>query len=304
VNCSTKRSQPFITPEIQKAKSVRSRLETIYRKSKSDSDKENFKQQSRFVSKLITHSKRKYFRDLISESKHDRKKLWSNLNSLLHHNSRPALPSFISSKSMASSFMKFFSDKIAVLNSKLNPDSISPHSPPPPSPPTLMQFSSVSEADVRAAILSSSDSTCALDFIPTKLLKSCLDVFLPAVTTLINLCISESTVPSDFKTAIITPLLKKNNLPREELSSYRPVSNLNFISKILERVIYNQIVTHLNSFPSLSPFQSAYRKFHSVETALTRIQNDPLRSFEHQQVSALILLDMSAAFDTVSHNIL
>ena len=108
VNCSTKRSQSFITPEIRKAKSLRSRLETIYRKSKSDSDKENFKQQSRFVSKLITHSKRKYFRDLISESKHDRKKLWSNLNSLLHRNSRPALPSFISSKSMASSFMKFF----------------------------------------------------------------------------------------------------------------------------------------------------------------------------------------------------
>ena len=131
-----------------------------------------------------------------------------------------------------------------------------------------------------------------------------MDVFLPPITTLINLCISESTVPGDFKSAIVLPLLKKSNLPKDDLSSYRPVSNLNFISKILERVIYNQLLSHLSSFPSVSRFQSAYRKFHSVETALIRIQNDLLLSLERKQISALVLLDMSAAFDTVNYNIL
>ena len=305
VNCSTKHSQPFITPEIRKAKSLRSRLETIWRKSKSTLDKDNFKKQSKVLNKLLTAAKRSYYRNLVSDSKNNSKKLWANLNSILNRSSRSTLPTFVSGTSMATSFLNFFSDKISVLHSKLKPDSTSPHSPPPPhNPPSFTHFSRVTEDEIRAAILSSSNSSCALDFIPTKLLKSCLDVFLPPICTLINLCIYESSVPDDFKSAIVTPLLKKFNLPREELSSYRPISNLNFISKILERVMYNQLMSHLNSFPSFSRFQSAYRKFHSVETALTRIHSDLLLSFERKQVSALVLLDMSAAFDTVNHKIL
>src|SRR5207245_1264803 len=67
--------------------------------------------------------------------------------------------------------------------------------------------------------------------------------------------------------------IKKHSLPHDELSSYRPISNLNFISKILERITHSRLSDHLQSFPSLCPFQSAYREFHSTETALLRIYN-------------------------------
>jgi hypothetical protein len=93
-------------------------------------------------------------------------------------------------------------------------------------------------------------------------------------------------------------------LPIDDLSSYRPISNLNFISKILERVVCARLNDHLSSFPSLSPYQSAYRKFHSCETALLRITNDLLLACNKQKVSALVLLDLSAAFDTIDHHIL
>ena len=86
--------------------------------------------------------------------------------------------------------------------------------------------------------------------------------------------------------------------------SYRPISNLNFISKVLEKVIYSRLSAHLESFPALSKFQSAYRKFHSTETALLHIHNDLLLAMNKKQVSALVLLDLSAAFDTIDHNIL
>jgi len=99
-------------------------------------------------------------------------------------------------------------------------------------------------------------------------------------------------------------LLKKQSLPKDDLSSYRPISNLNFISKILEKVIYARLCRHLESFPSLSCFQSAYRKLHSTETALLRIHNDLSLAMNRQQVSALVLLDLSAAFDTIDHDIL
>ena len=98
--------------------------------------------------------------------------------------------------------------------------------------------------------------------------------------------------------------MKKPSLPKNELSNYRPISNLNFISKVLERVLYSRLCYHLDSFPSLSSFQSAYRKFYSTETALIRIHTDLCLAMDNQRVSALVLLDLSAAFDTIDHNIL
>ena len=158
--------------------------------------------------------------------------------------------------------------------------------------------------EVRRSLLASSDSSCALDCLPTWLLKACLDSLLPSITNLINLCISQSTVPSHFKHALVIPLLKKHSLPKEDLSSYRPISNLNFVSKVLEQIILARLMNHLNSFPSLPSVQSAYRKFHSVETALLKIHNDLSLAMDRKQVSALVMLDMSAAFDTVDHQIL
>ena len=97
-------------------------------------------------------------------------------------------------------------------------------------------------------------------------------------------------------------LVKKHNLPHDDLSSYRPISNLNFLSKVLEQVL-SRINIHLKTFPSLCRFQSAYRKFHSTETALLRIYNDLVLASNRKEVSALVLLDLSAAFDTIVNSI-
>ena len=105
-------------------------------------------------------------------------------------------------------------------------------------------------------------------------------------------------------TSLVTPLLKSNQLNKDDLASYRPISNLSFLSKVFERVLYFRLLVHLQSFSSLSAYQSAYRKLHSVETALLCVHNDLLTAMEKKQVSALILLDLSAAFDTVDHQIL
>src|SRR5215475_9962109 len=121
---------------------------------------------------------------------------------------------------------------------------------------------------------------------------------------LLNLCLTESTFPTIFKHAKVTPLLKKFNLPPDNLGNFRPISNLNFLSKLLERLILKRLLLHLNSFTSIPLFQSGFRKSHSTETALLRITNDLLLSMEKKQVSSLILLDLSAAFDTVDHHIL
>ena len=100
------------------------------------------------------------------------------------------------------------------------------------------------------------------------------------------------------------PLLKKPSLPPEDLNNYRPISNFNFISKILEKVVASRMNSHLSTNSLFLPFQSAYRSFHSTESTLLKIHNDIISSIDNSEVTALILLDLSAAFDTVDYSIL
>ena len=175
----------------------------------------------------------------------------------------------------------------------------------PINPPTILQnFEETTESEVREIIASMSNATCDLDVVPTQIFKMCLDGFIKPVTLLINKCFNSGHFPSQFKQAIVVPLIKKPSLPKEELSSYRPVSHLNFVSKVIEKIVQKRLLNHINSFSLLPMYQSAYRMYHSTETALLRVQNDLLLGIEKQKVSALALLDLSAAFDTVDHAVL
>ena len=143
-----------------------------------------------------------------------------------------------------------------------------------------------------------------LDFIPTSLLKSCSDTFSILIAHLANLSFSQGVFPSKFKLAQISPLLKKPGLSKSDPSNFRPISNLNTIGKILERLALARLLPHLSISPSFSPLQSAYRKFHSTETALLKLTNDIMDTIDSGKVTILAALDMSAAFDTLDHTTL
>ena len=109
--------------------------------------------------------------------------------------------------------------------------------------------------------------------------------------------------PDEWKSAVIKPLLKKKGLPLE-LKNYRPVSNLTFLSKILEKAAMNQINDHIESNNLLPAYQSAYRKYHGVETAMVKMYNDLLENIDKNQVTIVVMVDLSAAFDTIDIPIL
>ena len=119
-----------------------------------------------------------------------------------------------------------------------------------------------------------------------------------------NLSLKEGNFPETFKTAHVAPLLKKPTLDKEGMKNYRPVSNLSFVSKILEKVVAKRLISHINAAGLSNKIQSAYKKFHSTETALLKIQSDILSAMDKGKVTALVLLDLSAAFDTIDHSIL
>jgi len=165
-------------------------------------------------------------------------------------------------------------------------------------------FELVTIDEVVAAVRVLPDKNCALDPLRTPTLKSVIDVLAPFLTELFNRSLTTGYVPAVFQAAYISPRLKKVDLDSSDVRSYRPISNLSVLSKLLERLVARQLLAHLNSNGLLPRFQSAYRAHHSTETAVLKVLTDILLAVDAGDLSALVLLDLSAAFDTVDHGIL
>ena len=132
----------------------------------------------------------------------------------------------------------------------------------------LEVFPSTNTIEVHKIILESSSATCDLDVFPTALLKECLSELIEPLTDIVNLSLQGAAVPAATKRASVTPLIKKATLDPDSFKNYRPVSNLNFVSKVVEKVVAKRLLAHIQQNQLCSSFQSAYRAYHSTETAL------------------------------------
>ena len=145
--------------------------------------------------------------------------------------------------------------------------------------------------------------TCQLDIIPTNKLKEVLEGCPLAITHITNSSLDTSSFCEEWKEAIVKTLVMK--LPGWLVKiNYRPASNLGFISKFGEKATLEQFTEHCNQNSLLPEYQSAYRKEHSCKTNLVNLVNDILWGMENQLVTAVVILDLSAAFDTVGHHLL
>ena len=165
----------------------------------------------------------------------------------------------------------------------------------------LTTFMDATEVEIRNIIQLSPAKSCELYLLPTWLLKECI---VPTITDIVNMSFRDSLMPKSLKTALIRPLLKKTGLDSDILKNYRPVSNLTFISKVIEKVVSGRLNEHLIKNSMFDPLQSAYRHKHSTETALIKVQNDILSALDAGSSAVLLMLDLSAAFDTKDHDIL
>ena len=281
-------------------------LERKWRKERTEISKQLLRAQSRSVSSLIDEAKVLYYKARIQDGSDA--DLFNVVNELLGKQSVSPLPDHVNAVTLASDFSNFFSEKIAKIRRKLDDSRGEGDSVSQVQDSNVLNcldsFRPVTTDEVKRLVLSLPSKSCNIDPIPTWLLKKCLDVLLPVITRIINKSLECGEVPSSLKFAMVKPLLKKLSLDKDVLGNYRPVSNLAYLSKLIERVVAMRLNDHMSFHGMFDPNQSAYRKGHSTETFLLKVCDDMLRAMDEGKEGILILLDLSSAFDTVDHDIL
>ena len=211
------------------------------------------------------------------------------------------LPTIYPSADLPSIFIRHFTNKVEKLWANIASEHVTSTIVTGTTAATFSSFEKVSQLTVKDRILSSATKSCELVPIPSKLLIECLDSILPSLTDLHNSSLASGIFPQCFKSALVTPILKKKCLDRNDLNNYRPVSNLWFIAKILEKLVLSQVSSYLNSHDLYNTCQSAYRPGHSTETANLKVVNDLFLSLNKGNISVLAMLDFSSTFDTIDH---
>ena len=251
-----------------------------------------------------------YYASSIEKSKTDSKTLYKTVHELTGYKKERILPSYSCDDIIAEDMAEYFVNKITKIRQNLEEAQLQEinnqlsSGPKEKSISELSCFKPINTANLKITIQSLQKKFCLLDPIPTTVLMQKIDLLLPFMCEAINTSIEECTFPQNLKKAVITPIIKDSTSDRNNLRNYRPVSCLSFMSKIFEKVLYNQIYNHLKVNKLQAKYQSAYKPHHSCETALAKITNDIGTELSDGKNVLLVLLDSSAAFDTVDHGIL
>jgi hypothetical protein len=304
-------SDPWFDRECHEAKRLSRRLERAYSAAFRRAAHDNkVGQEAVAAAKTVWYTQRRSYRELrqqkrctfwtstLEAGRHNPSQLWRSVDLLLGRGRPPA-----SAEIGVEEFNQFFQDKVEAIRSRTvdAPEATFTAVQPGLS---FSEFQTVSVDDVTAAIGKLPDKSSSADPLPVPVLKSVAGELAPFLTELFNRSLASGCFPLSFKDAFITPILKKPSLDTADIRSYRPISNLSVVSKLLERAVARQLVDYLRSSNLLPPYQSGFRAGHSTETAVLRVLSDLLLAVDSGDYAALVLLDLSAAFDTVDHAIL
>ena len=272
-----------MTPEIIQSKRHRRYLESVWRKSRSTLDRSRYTRQYHLCNRQMSKAKWYYNENMVSNNSATPKQLWKCIHQILHRRPAPSLPTHAAIKSLYKSFSNNFKDTISLRHPTFTdhtPNTVNVDSPQVNT--QLASFEPATTAEVIKIIMSSRSKYCDGK----------------------NVSLRSGLFPEDFKCAHANKIFKKTTLPKEELNSNRPISNHSVILKILEKVIANRIRSHICINGLSNMLQSANKQFHSTETALLKLHNDTNLNIDNGKVTAMTLLDLSAAFDTIDHDIL
>ena len=289
-------SAPWFDSEYVDLRKQRRRAEKVYKKTNLPADKKKYIDLRKETTELARAKKCKYYGNKLEENN---KILFSSLNKLLDNEKEVILPDAESDSALANSFLQYFTKKIEKIRSSFPTHSDVDIDMPRPAR-KLLEFVRTNEDEVRQIVLTFGTKCSPDDPLPSAVLKSKIEVFIPIWTKLVNLSLDEGSTYC-LKNAAVIPLIKQCDdiMDKDNRKNYRPVSNLQFVGKHIERVVRIRLNNHMTENDLNSDFQHGYKKDHSTETLLLKIVNDLLVACDNQHPTIVMLLDLSAAFNTV-----
>ena len=298
---TVRKKVPWFTQEIREKKRVVHRRETIWKKYRRDDQWQALKIERSSYRRMLKKAKAESITMMVQDCKRDSKKLYNLAALLMGMVKENPLPDHTDKEELANQFACFFINKIQKIRDQL--DNLPTYCHRSTDPPEFLEFELMIEEEVGNVIKGMPAKMCDMDIIPTTLLKDALPGLLPTITKIANASMTQGVFLSSWKIALVKPLLKKLSLKLIE-SNYRPVHNLPFLSKVVEKCLLRRFNKHCEKYDLMPDYQAAYQANYSCETVLVKIMDNILWSMEKQEVVPLIAIDLSAAFETVDHDLL
>lgn len=293
---------PWMDREYIRERSLRKRLQSL-------PDKSRYNAQNRYCSYLSKKKRREYNqRNVATASKEgDQKKVYKALKKITGKNINGSqLPSISDPSVLANTFNTFFVNKVNNIRDSLPSPPASAFASdgqPSNSPSELSFFSPTDDDELRFLVKKHGIKTSTNDPMPAFLVEKHFNSLLPYLKKLVNLSLSTASFDG-LKEAQVVPILKSFDLDVDELKNYRPVSLLPFVSKLTERIVHSRINDHLAANDLSNPRQYGYKKGHNCEFLLLKLIDDILVAVDKGSGVVMLIIDLSAAFDTVDHSVL
>ena len=259
----------------------------------------------------LRNSKKDYYSTKIAGDRSNPKEAWKTINNLLGRQSKSTTvnelklneSSLTNPKDIAEGFNDYFSNIGTNLASKIGTSNCNfeTYVEKVKSEYTAFQPVTVNLVYQLLSGLSAKKAT-GVDKISSKIIKIASPSISDSLTHIFNQSITLSLFPDEWKTARVIPIYKSGK--RNVAGNYRPISVLSAISKIMEKILYDQLYDYLLNFKLLSDSQFGFQKFHSTATALLDCTNDCYINLDRKSFNLVVLIDLKKAFDTVDHHIL
>ena len=301
----------WFTTDLTKLKRKKRQMERRMKKHKNSNRlKEEYSKIKNYYTKSVKQARVNFFSESIKKCEFDSKRLYKVLHSLTGKKTDKVFPDKENEHQTAEKMSDFFVEKVNnirrnILEGNNSSNIINTKFEQTKSVTTSFNdFQKITLKTLKEIISSVKKKSCKLDPLPTTILMKNIEPLYPFFLHVVNSVISECFFPTPLKHAIVIPLLKNPSLDPNIFKNYRPVSLLPFLSKFLEKSLFVQLDQYIENNNLHASNQSAYRSKHSCETALVSIVDDIQKLTAEGNNVAVILLDSSAAFDTVDHGIL